>query len=461
MPVMPIGACLVAEAAERGGHGVSLLDLMFHRDPAASVRAAIERFHPDVIGISVRNIDNNDRAKPVFFVEDLAPLMTAIREGTDAVTILGGAAVSVMPEELLAAVGADAAATGDGEVLFPHILERISANRPFDDLPGVVLHGKGSLHRPPCSPAGLGTDCLAPTYSRWLDVSSYHTSMSTAPVQTKQGCPFQCVYCTYRKIEGRTFRLADPGAVADRVALLAASGIRDIEFVDSVFNAPADHALQVCEALARTRHRARIQSLELNPAFFDDELLSAMERAGFTGYGLTVESASDQVLAGMRKGFTAAEVRHAAEVVRRHKLPCAWIFLLDGPGETPETVRETLRFAEQSIRKSDVVFFNIGIRIYPGTGLDDIARSQGLLKLQRKDMLAPVFYHSPDVDEAWLVAEVRKFMAGHMNVINAETLSLPILPLVNRAGYRMGMRPPLWRYTRFIRGGLRLAGMDV
>lgn len=461
MPVMPIGACLVAEAAERNGHRVSALDLMFQGDPEGAVTAAIERDRPDVIGISVRNIDNNDRGHPVFFINELHPIISAIRSATDAVVILGGAAVSVMPGEILAAAGGDAALTGDGEILFPKVLERIAKNAPFDDLGGVVRRGPGPFRAATCGSGEIARDCLAPDYSRWIDVSSYLERMSTAPVQTKQGCPFQCVYCTYRKIEGRTFRVADPAAVADRVSQLAASVTRDIEFVDSVFNAPYDHARAVCEALARTRHQARIQSLELNPAFFDDPLLAGMERAGFVGYGLTVESASDPVLQGLGKGFTAEEVRHAAEVVQRHQLPCAWIFLLGGPGETRDTVRETLRFAARSIRKSDVVFFNVGIRIYPGTGLDDIARGQGLLTAHRKDMLAPVFYLSPDVDEAWLAAEVRKFMADHLNVINAGTLSLPILPALHRTGYRLGLRPPLWKHTRFIRRGLRMAGMDV
>ncbi len=460
MPVMPIGACIVAEAVERAGHRVSFLDLLFLPDPRGAVREAVRRVQPEVIGLSVRNIDNNDRENPVFFAAELRPLVNAIRQETDAIVILGGAALSVLPEELLAAAGGNAAVRGDGEVLFPVILDRIASGKSFADCAGVVLPGSGSAPTLP-SPPTLDPACLAPAYSRWLDVPTYRANQATAPVQTKQGCPFQCVYCTYRKIEGGTYRTADPDAVAERVAGLGSSGIRDIEFVDSVFNAPTDHAHAVCEALARTRHGARIQSLELNPAFFDDALLGAMERAGFCGYGLTVESAADPVLAKMRKGFTAAHVHRAAEVARRHRIPCAWIFLLGGPGETRETVRETLRFAERSLRRSDTVFLNAGIRIYPGTELEEIAQSQGVLAAGSEDLFAPVFYLSPEVDAAWLSREVRGFMANHPSVISAESLSLPILPAINRIGRRLGIRPPLWRYTRFIRRGLRMAGMDV
>jgi radical SAM superfamily enzyme YgiQ (UPF0313 family) len=186
-----------------------------------------------------------------------------------------------------------------------------------------------------------------------------------------------------------------------------------------------------------------------------------MERAGFSGMGLTVESASDRVLEGMRKGFTAREVHHAADVVRRRRLPCAWIFLLGGPGETRETVRETLRFAERSIRPRDVAFFNIGIRVYPGTEMEAIARRQGLLTLPPEGMLRPVFYSSPEVDAAWIVNEVRGSMSRHMNFINTDSIGLSLLPAIHRVGHRFGIRPPLWRYTRFIRRALRLAGMEV
>ncbi len=175
-------------------------------------------------------------------------------------------------------------------------------------------------------------------------MSSYRSLLTAAAVQTKRGCPFECVYCTYAALEGRTYRLCEPESVARAVRSLTAAGIRDIEFVDNVFNAPREHGQAVCEALARDRHGARLQSLELSPRFLDDELLSAMESAGFVAMGVTIESAADAVLARMRKGFTAEDVRRAAEVVRRHRIPCLWILLFGGPGETEATVARDARF---------------------------------------------------------------------------------------------------------------------
>ena len=461
MPVMPIGACMAAEAAERAGHRVSFLDLMFEQDPHAAIRSEIRRSRPDVVGVSVRNIDNNDMRAPVFFIPTLRTLIDVVREATDAPVILGGGALSVMPEEILRAVNVSLGVLGDGEVVFPKLLERISQNSPLDNMPGTAYAGNGTYRKTPCDSTGFSDECLTPDYHKWLNVPAYQSQLATAPVQTKQGCQFQCVYCTYRKIEGSAYRLSSPRSVADAISRLSASGLRDIEFVDSVFNAPHDHAMSVCEALSRIKHKARLQSLELNPLSFDDELVLAMEQAGFSGIGLTVESAADDVLRGLRKGFTSCEVHHAAEVVRRHRLPCAWIFLLGGPGETQETVLKTLRFAETQIRPQDVAFFNIGIRVYPGTEMESIARAQGALSLPAGEMLSPVFYVSPQVDAGWITRELKKSMSSHMNFINSDSIGLSFLPLIHRIGRRLGVRPPLWRHTRLIRKGLRLIGMDV
>jgi radical SAM superfamily enzyme YgiQ (UPF0313 family) len=460
VPVMPSGACMVAEAAERAGHSVRLLDLMFEADPLRAIKAELGGAAYDVIGLSVRNIDNVEMGGPRYFIDELTRLVDAIRAETDAPVIMGGTAVAVMPEEILRTTGVSRAVIGDGVVVLPRLVKRLVRHEPCNDLAGVASLDDGVFRiNPPASgPCG---NCAAPDYRRWLNMKAYRSYLSTVPLQTKLGCRFQCVYCTYRKIEGDTYRLLDPGSAAEAALSFVSSGLTDIEFVDNVFNAPYDHAMAVCEALIRARPRARFQSLELNPAAFDHELLSAMERAGFVGIGLTVESASDPVLQGLRKGFTAREVHAAADVVRGHQLPCLWIFMLGGPGENPETVRETLRFAETAIRPQDMALFNVGIRIYPGTELESIARAEGLVSVPPAGMLKPVFYISPGVDGDWIMHEVRKSMGSHMNFLNSDSLSHPYLPQITRMGHRLGLRPPLWRYTHRIRRGLRIIGMDV
>ena len=121
-PVMPLGACIVAEALEQAGHRVSILDFMFEADPFSALRSNLTDNHFDVVGLSIRNIDNNDMRSPEFFLEGLPNLVRNIRKYSEAKIVIGGAAVGVMPEEILRFSEADYAVLGDGEYVLPQLL---------------------------------------------------------------------------------------------------------------------------------------------------------------------------------------------------------------------------------------------------------------------------------------------------------------------------------------------------
>lgn len=460
-PVIPYGACMVADATAAAGHSVRFLDLMFQPDPRAALTAALGSFTPDAVGLSVRNLDNNDMQAPVEFVSDLTELTRAIRQSSPAPLILGGPAVGVMPEPLLRRTAADCAVLGDGEAVFPALLGALNNGGGFERVPRLAWLENGRYRTSAAVRSDLINSLSTPDYPRWLDLRAYRANLTSAPLQSKRGCPFSCVYCTYGISEGREYRLIPPEEVAAAVERLAAMGLRDIEFVDNVFNAPYDHALAVCNYLARNRPPVRLQTLELNPAFVDDRLLSAMEKAGFVGVGITVESAADPALAGMQKGYTADQVERAAAAIRRSPLPCFWMFMLGGPGETSGTVAESLSFARRTLRPGDVAYFNVGIRIYPGTELEFIARRQGLLNCSVEEMLQPAFYFSPELNYDWTLDQVRRAAAETLNILHAASLSHPWLPAVNRLFSRLPVSRPLWRHTRAIRRVVRALGRDI
>lgn len=462
--VMPLGACMVAQAARDAGHRVRFIDFMFEEDPSRRIEEELARAVPDVVGISLRNIDNNDLRHPVAYYRSLAPVMDILRAKSTALTVLGGAAVGIMPEELLRASGAHFAVAGNGERSFPALLDALAARQDVRHIPGLVWMERGVFRNNPPD-RDFVPSCRVPDFDLWVDTRAYRRRYATMPLQTKRGCPYRCVYCTYGITEGSFYRLCSPEAVARTVAERAAQGYRDIEFVDNVFNAPLDHAMALCRALERERSRARLwprlHTIELNPAFVTDELLAAMEAAGFVGAGITAESACDPVLAGLGKDYRSDDVMNCAAAVRRHRLPVFWMFLLGGPGETKESVAETLHFARTQIRPRDVAFFNIGIRIYPGTLLENRAREEGVLKLPPSEMLEPVTYISPAVDRVWLEQTLRAAVEGTMRFIDSEALGSPLLPPLYRYASRIGLRPPLWKHTARLRRGLRLLGAQV
>lgn len=458
---MPYGACIAAEAAARAGHRVKLLDLMFAGETIRSMELAIKSFSPDVIGLSVRNLDNNNMQAPVEYVSSLAAITGAIQQMSNAPVVLGGPAVGVMPEPLLRATQAPFAVLGDGEVAFPALLEALANGARLTEVPRLAWLENGDFSLNTDIPCSLPASAMLPEFGRWLDLKAYRSNLATVPLQSKRGCPFACIYCTYGISEGRGYRLFPPEEVAAAVHHLSARGCRDIEFVDNVFNSPYEHALAVCHSLAGSGHRARLTTIELNPAFVDDRLLKAMAQAGFIGVGLTAESASDRVLAGLKKGYTAGAVARAAEAVSRSPLPCFWLFLLGGPGETEASVQETLGFARRVLRRGDVAFINVGIRIYPGTELEHIARQEGTLSLTTHEMLTPVFYFSPDLSLEWTLNQVRRAAAENLNILHAASLSHPWLPAINRLFSRLPVPQPLWRHTGAIRRVVRVLGRDI
>jgi radical SAM superfamily enzyme YgiQ (UPF0313 family) len=461
VPVIPYGAGIVAEAVLREGHLVSLLDLMFQPDPEAAIEAALCRFSPEVIGLSVRNLDNNDLQAPVSFIAELIKITRFLRRSSPAPMVLGGAAVGVMPGPLLSCTGASYAILGDGEVAFPALLQAMENGHRLQEVPRLAWLEKGRYRVSTPDPCELSRLAIMPPLARWFNLKAYHAANATIPIQSKRGCPFPCIYCTYSISEGSAYRLFPPEEVAQALLHLASQGYRDIEFVDNVFNAPYDHALAICDRLAQTKDKPRLITVELNPAFVDGRLLQAMEKAGFVGVGITAESAADAVLAGLQKGYTQAEVEKAAAAVRKSNLSCFWLFMLGGPGETEQTVTQTLSFARRVLRKGDAAFFNVGIRIYPGTELERIARQQGVLSHSGNEMLQPVFYFSPELSLSWTLNQVRRAAAENLNLLHSGSLSHPWLPVVNRLSKFMPLKPPLWRHSRAIRRVIRALGRDI
>jgi radical SAM superfamily enzyme YgiQ (UPF0313 family) len=447
MPVLANGLACVASALDAAGHDVRVSDLCFERDPTGSARRAVERFRPDVIGVSVRNIDNSDSIALRYYTPEAAAVLRALRAAAPRSTIMaGGAAFGVAPESLFRELGVDYAVAGDGERASVALVDALAAGRPVGAVPGVVrMDGERIAFTPPGEDAAL--DALAPPrLHRWLDVRRYERNGATVPIQTKRGCVYKCVYCTYRNVEGWGYRMRAPELVVDEMEELhRQAGVRHFDFVDSTFNSPPGHAIDICEALVRRGLDVRLETMNFTPASASPELLAAMRRAGFTSLGITAESASDPVLARLEKGFGASKVRDVAERVERAGIRTLWIFLVGGPGENAATLEETLAFAAWRLGRGDAVYLTVGLRIYPGTTLHRIAMDEGVVQYGDA-LLAPSFYFSPALDFGAAVRRLRRFAADHPRFMFSADSRSTILPYLTRLASVLRLPRPHWRY---------------
>jgi radical SAM superfamily enzyme YgiQ (UPF0313 family) len=451
-------AC-IASALDAAGHGVRFLDLCFAKNPVASARSAVRAFQPDIIGVSVRNIDNSDAIALRHYTPEAREVLHALRKAApQAKVIAGGAAFGVAPEALFRDLGVDYAVAGDGERASVALVDALASGGPVENIPGLVRDRDGTVvFTPPGEDADL--DSLPhPALHRWIDLARYQRHGATIPIQTKRGCVYKCVYCTYRNVEGWGYRTRAPELVADEIEeLKAKAGVQHFDFVDSTFNSPPGHALHVCEAITRRKLGVRLDTTNFTPAAASSELLTAMKVAGFRSLGITAESASDRVLERLQKGFSAARVREVAERVEKHGIKALWIFLVGGPGETRLTLEETLAFAKWRLLRGDAVYVTVGLRIYPGTTLHRISVDEGVIPAD-STLLDPTFYFSQQLSFDTAVARLKRFAADHPRFMFSADSRSVVLPYLTRAASVLHLPRPHWQYMGLFQRVARAIG---
>jgi radical SAM superfamily enzyme YgiQ (UPF0313 family) len=451
LAVPPIGLAYVAEAAWRAGHQVEVLDLMTSRRPELAVATAVARLQPEVVGISVRNLDNIAHQRLTYYLDEVGALIDRLRATTTVPIVLGGPAISVLGGPVLNHLKADYAVVGDGEDAFVRLLQALEEGGEPSAVPNLCHRTQAGIvetHRATCERLG------ASGLERWVRWGPYGRFGATWPIQTKRGCPLGCRYCAYHAVEGHLSRRRDPREVADEIERVARTvGPRAFEIVDSAFNVPLDAALGVCEEIVRRGLDVHLTTASVNPGMVTAELLALMKRAGFNSLMLSPDAASDMTLEALGKGFAVTDVARAAALVRCSGLRSGWFFMLGGPGETIETADETMRFIEQELAwPRCLVIVTTGIRLLPGTALASLAVRQGMLPPD-DDLVRPRFYFSPEVREAELLQRVNQGIASHPGIVHtAEQGRSPVSDIRDWVLYLAGQAPPYWRfYPEFLR----------
>ena len=448
-PAIPIGLACVASSLVEKGFNAKVLDLCFSKCIESDTVRAIRVFKPDAIGLSIRNIDNGDYRKPRYSMPEVRKIVAYCRnESPEIPIIIGGSAVNVMPGGILQYLQADIAVIGDGELTTLRVLERLrNKNKGYSDLNGIAFRDNGAIRlNPPSRLSEYGFN-IKGDILRWVNVQRYVSRGGIIPIQTKRGCSFECIYCSYPVIEGTHPRLKPPELVADEIEwIVQKSGIRDFEFVDSVFNSPAHHARRVCEEIIKRKLKVNLGAAGLNPMGCNEELFSLMKEANFRWFIFTPESGSEKMLSNLNKGFGITELKKTALLINGFRIPAIWSFLMGGPGENMNTISETLEFIAEHVKRPHLAYITVGLRIYPDTKLAAIAMNEGIINNQG-DLIEPKFYLSKDLSETELKAKLHEFSRVHPNLIHSYETRNPVFGLASRIFYIMGISHPYWRYA--------------
>lgn len=435
--VAPLGIAYIAGAARADGHEVELLDLCFSADVEGYIRRTVHRFAPELIGISIRNVDNLTYPQPVSYLADIRQAVATLRGVSRAPMVVGGAGFSVFPDQILALFDLEFGIIGEGEEAFCCLARLLAHGNEIPKLPNLIRRGEDVR----CVPRQLTPFAESVIPARDLiDNARYLALGGMANLQTKRGCPFQCLYCTYHHVNGPSLRLRSPAEVVNELtSMVEETKLDEVFFVDDIFNWPHDHAMSICEEIATRGLQVRWTCFA-TPHGFTRDLAWAMKRAGCRGVEFGTDTAAPSMLRALNKPFSREEIRCASRVCREAGLPDAHYLVFGGPGETTETMGET--FASLDEFKPRAVLAFLGIRIYPKTPLHAAAISDGVIG-EEDDLLLPRFYISPQIGAEKLKAAVGSHAKPRHSWV-VPGLGIRSDPAILAALRRSGRRGPLW-----------------
>ena len=416
VPTFPLGLASVVAALGRH-HEVRVVDCMFTPDCRLAIARILHDFQPELIAVSMRNLDNQDSCQPVFYFPEVREFIAWLRSHSNSPVIVGGSAFNILPLELADYLSPDFGLAGEGELAFKAFVDTYP-NVQYADIPGLVWKNETGwrLHEPQ-----IVSDLNALPDPAWQYFSPdlYHEAQGSAKLpgmvtlQSRRGCPMRCIYCTTPRLEGRRLRARSPARVA---AFMAAGherwGLTRYYFVDNIFNYPKDYAIELCRAIQALNLPLEWGCL-INPAFPDDELFQRLREAGGNRLQVGNESGSDLILSNLGKGFKRRQVEQTLRGLGAAGLAYGCFLLMGGPGETPATVQESVDLLEHY--QPFMVNLTVGLRIYPGTPLHRQALAEGIVS-SSDNLLWPHFYLSPAVAD-WIWDYLKEVRQRHPNWI--------------------------------------------
>ena len=360
-PQPPMGLALIAAALEREGYQVTVLE-------ANALKLQPEDIVPlvtdaDVIGLTAMTPTINTAIATARHLKKAYP---------DLPIILGGAHATLLPEETLVATPEiDIIVRGEGEETIIDLLQALEHKQPLDNISNISYRWNGEIISTLAGSTNVDLDSLPFLAYHLLPWRRYKPhpprgrAFPFATIITSRGCPYKCSYCS-KPIFGNKFRGQSPGRVIEEVAYYKERfGVKEIAFYDDVFTLNKKRAYAIAEGIMKRGLKIG-WTCETRVNLVDKELLRHMKQAGCYAIAYGIESASPEILNTLNKDITLEQVEEALRLSQEVGLQTIGYFMIGSPGESPETIRQTIQFAKKL--KLDFAQFAVTIP-FPGTKL--------------------------------------------------------------------------------------------
>jgi len=389
-PIFPLGLAYLA--GNLPSHDVMGLDLNLHEEPLSALKNALKDFKPDVVGISLRNIDNVILRDLISFYEDFKLIVRNTKEiASNAIVVVGGAGFSMFANDIMKQNrGIDFGVFQEGEESFPELLDNI--NNP-QNIKGIFYRSRKKIKF-----TGVRTlkdvNHLPLPRRDIFEVPKYcgpfkHTQHSSYKfgigIQSKRGCPLNCTYCNYPFLSGSKRRLRNPTKVVDEIQeVYNIYKVDCFYFADTVFNAPLEHAEEICREIIKRKLKIKWAAY-FDIRFLNEEFLVLAKRAGCESFEFSPDGVSKGALKGLNKGISKADIVNTIKIFKNNKelkkSEVIFYFFVNPPGETFWGLLQTIFFVKRismALKGRGGACLN-WIKILPGTALYKVALKEGAI----------------------------------------------------------------------------------
>jgi len=383
----PLGLASLAAVLESGSIGVAIADFEIEHEPLENL---LNRGQPRFLGIS-------GTTHTRFESYDLA--RRAKRHSPDIVVIYGGVHASFTGRETLTAVPEiDYVIRGEAERSLPALIAAKREGSDLRSIPGLVYRDDGGIKENKRSPRMDLESLPRPAY-HLLNMKKYSLNMKFVKERgisliTSRGCLARCSFCSASRMFDHLVTTRTATTTVDMIEFLFREyGYSGIKVFDSTFTADRDHVISVCDEIVR-RGLKFPWECEVRVGTVDRPLLETMRNAGCYYVDIGVESGNQKVLNLMRKGITVEEAEDTIRLCHDAGLKIKAFFSIGHIGENIADAEKTFELIERNRPMIDQIACGAGVRIYPGTYLEDYC--------QTNKLLPPDFSWTAPYEEKWL-----------------------------------------------------------
>lgn len=345
-PAYPaLGVMWVGAMLEAAGHACEIIDVDADNASLDTILNRLDEGQFDILGLTAVTPTYGNALQIAKAAKARFPKVT---------TLLGGIHATVDPIECAKEEVLDFVVVGEAELTAVELVDAILArNTDFSGIKGLVYRDdSGKI-------VSSGARALVPELDDYpypavhlikgLDryAPAHATVLPVAAIMVSRGCPGACTYCQTKNIFGRRTRFRSPMNVIGEIRKLVYEyGVKEIHFLDDVITANRKFVREFCDLLKKEPYKLHLEVANgLRADMVNEEILTALKEVGLRNVGFGIESGNDRVLKLVKKGITKEQVRKAIRIAKGIGLETWGFFIFGLPGDTEESIRETVDFA--------------------------------------------------------------------------------------------------------------------